>query len=103
MKVILVIFTKNICLQQMGHFGHENGTSSQLWIGSKNFLKILHNERGSQVHGNYINGFSTKKSCLGQRDYLGTKMVHPHNTGSTVRIVLQFCTMTGAKRDMERY
>ena len=47
--------------------------------------------------------FPQKKSCLGQRDYLGTKMVHPHNTGSTVRIVLQFCTMKGAKRDMEIY
>ena len=30
-----------------------------------------------------------------------TQMVHPHNSGSAVRIVLQCCTMKGAKRDME--
>ena len=34
-------------------------------------------------------------------DHTGPKMVHPHNSGSAVRIVLQFCTMKGAKRDME--
>ena len=32
---------------------------------------------------------------------LRPKMVHPHNSGTTVRIVLQYCTMKGAKRDME--
>ena len=47
--------------QMMGHFGPENVTSSQFWIGSKNFFKILRNERGrQQIHGNYINGFSEK-------------------------------------------
>ena len=28
-------------------------------------------------------------------------MTHPHNSASAVRIVLQFCTMKGAKRDVE--
>ena len=28
----------------MGHFGPENGTPSYLWIGPKNFFKILQNE-----------------------------------------------------------
>ena len=42
-----------------------------------------------------------KKYYLGQMSHLGSKMVHPHNSGSAVRIVLQFHTMTGAKRDME--
>ena len=40
--------------------------------------------------------------------HLGSRMSHPvsrqdvrsHNSGSAVRIVLQFCTMKGAKRDM---
>ena len=30
----------------MGHFGLENGTSSELWIGPKNFFNILQNEGG---------------------------------------------------------
>ena len=33
--------------------------------------------------------------------HLRPKMVHLHNSGTTVRIVLQYCTMKGAKRDME--
>ena len=32
----------------MGHFGPKNGTYSELWIGSKNFLKILLNERANR-------------------------------------------------------
>ena len=42
-----------------------------------------------------------KKSCLGQMGHLRPKMARPHNSGSAVRIVLQCCTMKGAKRDME--
>ena len=42
-----------------------------------------------------------KKSCLGQMGHLRHKMVHPHNSGSAARIVLQCCTMKGAKTDME--
>ena len=34
-------------------------------------------------------------------DHLGPKMAHPHNSGSAISIVLQFCTMEGANRDME--
>ena len=30
-------------------------------------------------------------------DHLGPKMAHPHNSGSVVRIVLQFYTIEGAK------
>ena len=33
--------------------------------------------------------------------HLRPKMAYPHNSGSTVKIVLQCCTMKGAKRDME--
>ena len=31
---------KKICSGQMRHFGPKNGTSSKLWIGSKNFFEI---------------------------------------------------------------
>ena len=33
--------------------------------------------------------------------HLGTKMVRPHNSGSAVRIVLQFCSIKGSKRFMK--
>ena len=33
--------------------------------------------------------------------HLGLKMGHPHNSGFTINIVLQFCTMKEVKRDME--
>ena len=33
----------------MGHFGSKNGASSQFWIDCRNFLQILHNEKGQQV------------------------------------------------------
>ena len=29
---------KKFCSGQMGHFGPENGASSELWIGSNNFF-----------------------------------------------------------------
>ena len=32
---------------------------------------------------------------------LSPKMGRPQNSGSAVRIALQFCTMKGAKREME--
>ena len=41
------------------------------------------------------------KKCLWQIGHLRPKMAYPHNSGSTVKIVLQCCTMKGAKRDME--
>ena len=33
-------------------------TASQLWIRCKDYFTILHNERGQERHGSYINGFS---------------------------------------------
>ena len=33
--------------------------------------------------------------------HIGTKMVRPDNSGSAVRIVLQFCTIKGSKRFMK--
>ena len=34
-------------------------------------------------------------------DYFGSRMAHSHKSRSVVKIVLQFCTMKAAKRDME--
>ena len=45
-----------------------------------------------------INRFSEKNSHLGKLAILGTKMAHPHNSASVVRIFLKFCTMKGANR-----
>ena len=33
---------------------------SQLWVRCKDCFTILHNERGQERHGNYINGFSER-------------------------------------------
>ena len=65
------------------------------------FLKFSTNERGQQVHGNYMNGFSEKILIWGKWTNLGLKMVDPHNSRSTLRIFLKFCTIKGAKSCME--
>ena len=43
-----------------------------------------------------VNEVSGKKSHLGKWAILGPKMVHPHNSGSAVRIFLKLCTVKGA-------
>ena len=70
---------KNSCLGQMGHFDLVPRMShpvSQLCISCKDCYTILHNERGQERHGNYINGF-LKEILLysGQFGHFGTKMV----------------------------
>ena len=40
---------------------------------SKEFLKILHDERGREVDKSYIDGFSKKKINLELLDHFGTK------------------------------
>ena len=42
-----------------------------------------------------------KNSCLEQMGHLGPRTAHSHISGSAVSIVLQFCTMKGAKKDMK--
>ena len=37
-----------------------------------------------------------KKKCLDKWAILGPKMAYPHNSGSTLRIFLKFCTMNRA-------
>ena len=56
---------------------------------------------GLIVHGNDINGLS-EKIVFGKWAILDLEChILPHNSGSAKRIVLQFCIMKGAKRDME--
>ena len=50
------------------------------------FFEILHHERGQEVHGNYFNVFSEKILIWGKWAILGPKMMHLHNSGSTLTI-----------------
>ena len=45
--------------------------------------------------------FSEKKFLGGKWAILDPKMVHPHNSGSAVIIVLKFCTKKGTNRWMK--
>ena len=42
-----------------------------------------------------------KKIDWGKWTILDRKMVHPHNSGSTLKIFLKFCRMKGANRCMK--
>ena len=42
-----------------------------------------------------------KQLFFQQMSHLGPRMANPHNSGSAIRIVLQFCTMKGIRRDMK--
>ena len=63
----------------MGHFDLVPRMShpvSQLWVSCKDCYTVLHNERGQERHGNYINGFLKEILLyLGQFGHFGTKMV----------------------------
>ena len=39
--------------------------TSQFWIYCKDCFTVLHNERGQERHGNYINGFSERNLIQG--------------------------------------
>ena len=45
-----------------------------------------------------INNFQTKIFVWGKWTILGPKTVHPHNSGSAVRIFFKFCTMKRVNR-----
>ena len=58
MDVVLMVFPKIFCLEQMCHLGPRLvHPTSQLWIYCKDCFTVLHNEGGQERHGNYINGF----------------------------------------------
>ena len=70
-------------------------------IHSKEFFEILHNERGQEVHGNYINNFSEENLILDKWAILDLKMVRPDNSESILRMFLKFCLVKGSKRHMD--
>ena len=94
-------FSKKIMFGANGSFKTQNGASSQLWIRCKDCFTMLHNERGKERHGNYINGFS-KKNWFGAVWSFWPKNVRSHNLGSTSGIFKKFCIMKGAKRYMKQ-
>ena len=62
-KLYQWLIPKNSCLGQMCNFDLGPRMShpvSQLWINCKDCFTGLHNERGQERHGNYINGFSER-------------------------------------------
>ena len=73
-------------LGQVSHFGPKNYVSLWLLIRSKEFLKILHSERGRDE--SYMNGFSKKihLELLGHFDK--ENCVSSQLWGSAVRIFL---------------
>ena len=74
-EIMLMAFPKKILFQANGPFRTQIGTPSQLWICHQHCFTILHNGRGQQRHGNYINVFSKTKSYLGDFGHFGQKMV----------------------------
>lgn len=54
--------------KKIGHFGRKNGK-----------------ERGQEIHKNYFNGIS-RKILQVKWSILGIKMIHDHNSGSTLRM-----------------
>ena len=54
------------------------------------FFKILRNEKGQSVDESGINNFPKKKIVWGKWTILGLKMVCAHNSGSAVKIFLNF-------------
>ena len=73
LEIILMAFPKKILFEANGPFRSQNGASSQLWICRQDCFTILHNERGQERHGNYINGFSEKNIILGNLIILAQK------------------------------
>ena len=79
----------------MGHFGPEMAHPHNFGSTLRIFF-FLHNEKGQEVYGTYIYGFSSKNSYLGQVDHFGWKITRLHNFVSTLRIFLKFCITKGA-------
>ena len=84
----VVIFSEKFLFRPMDPFGPKNGASSELWIqmglfgpinvaghnsGStlRTFFQIFPNQKGQDVHQNYIIGF--RKNYSGQLGYFESK------------------------------
>ena len=56
------------------------------------FLKMYNNEKGQQVHKNYINGFSEKILVCPKWGVMGPKMKYSYNSGFALSFFLKFCS-----------
>ena len=66
-----------------------------IFVLLNDFFEILNNERDLEIHGNYFNGFSEKILIWAIWAILVLKMACPHNSGSTLRIFLNFAQSKG--------
>ena len=86
MKVILMFFTKNFCLGQMGHLcpkmAHPDNSGSAL-----RFVFKFCTMKGANK---YMEIIFKKKSYSGKLGHFGPKMVRPHNFGSPLRYFFYF-------------
>ena len=79
----------------VSHSSLKNGTSWELWIRSKDFLKIFPNEISQvklwvQVK---LCSWFFRKILQGNWPNVGPKIMHAHNPGFTSRISLKFATI----------
>ena len=84
-EIMLMAFPKKNLSGANGPCRTQIGASSQLWISCQDCFTILYSERGQDIHGNYIDGFSEKKSYSGQFGHFGLKMVRLHDFGFALR------------------
>ena len=84
-------FLKKFSFGEMDHFWPKNCASSKLWIRWKNFLKLLHNEKGQWAGESNNNGLYPKNFVQVKWVILGSKMAHSHSSGLALRIFLKFC------------
>ena len=79
-EIILMAFLKKFLFRVNGPFRTQNDTSAQLWICCKECSTILHNEKGQESHGNYVNGFFQKNPIQGNLVcHFGPKMLRLDN------------------------
>ena len=64
-EIMLMAFPQKKLSGANGACRIQNGASSQLWISCQDCFTILYSERGQDIHGNYIDGFSEKSLIPG--------------------------------------
>ena len=68
---------------------------------SSSELDIWHEGRHEWKEQGLLTGFLKKILIVANEPFMAQKMVHPHNSGSAVRIFLKFSTIKGASRYMK--
>lgn len=53
----------------MDHFGPKNNASLLIWINTKIFLDILHNENSQEVNKNYVRDLLNKLTFGANRSF----------------------------------